>query len=65
MVAVYRYRVWDAGLNRYTTPPVRATAEFIRKAKGEIIPESVEDVEPSLLDEYGRFDSQRNAVRHY
>ncbi len=65
MVAIYRYRVWDAGLDRYTTPPVKATAEFIRTAKGEIIPESVEDVEPSLLDEHGRFDSQRQSLQYY
>jgi hypothetical protein len=59
MVAVYSFRVWDSERGEYTSPPVKATAEYIRKAKGETIQGTTRDVEPSALDEQGRYDRQR------
>ena len=58
MITVHHFRVWSITHGEYVVPPMKAPAEFIRMARGEIVPETAEDVDPSALDSQGRYDPQ-------
>jgi hypothetical protein len=55
MVHVYHFKVWDNYLSDWVVPLSKRTAEFIAGAKGEIIPDTKETVDPSALDDKGRY----------
>ena len=55
MVHFYRFKVWDNNLNDWVIPLFKRTAEFIAGAKGEIITGTKQTVDPSALDDKGRF----------
>ena len=55
MVEVYHFKVWDSYLNDWVIPLSKRTAEFIAGAKGEIISGTKQTVDPSALDEKGRY----------
>jgi hypothetical protein len=50
---VYRYRWWDTSNDSNDIRPVRGTREAIERISGEIIEESAEEVDTSLLDGNG------------
>jgi hypothetical protein len=59
MVTVHHFRVWSITHGEYVVPAMKAPAEFIRMARGEIIDGTAEDVHPSALDSQGRYDPER------
>jgi hypothetical protein len=59
MVTVHQFRVWDITRDEYVIPSRKATAEFIRVAKGVIIPGTAEDVDLASLDRQERYDPRR------
>jgi hypothetical protein len=63
-VRVHHFRVWSISQGDYVAPPLKATEEFIRSAKGEIVPGTAEDIDPGLLDFQGRYDPQRSSSPH-
>ncbi|MCQ0034657.1 MULTISPECIES: hypothetical protein [Burkholderia] len=50
---VYRYRWWDVSTDSNEVRPMRGTREAIGRISGEIIEESAEDIDASLLDGNG------------
>lgn len=57
MVTVHHFRVWDIPNDTWIYPPLKSPESRIRnEARGEIIPGTAEDVDPSQLDEFGRYD---------
>lgn len=58
MVSVAHFRKYDAMTDSYITPPMKSTLARIREVGGgEVIPGTIEDVDPSALDPYGRYNS--------
>ncbi|MEH3117827.1 MAG: hypothetical protein PGN25_09590 [Methylorubrum populi] len=62
MVTVHHFRVWDAAKDEWRYPPLKIPESRIRdEARGEIIPGTSEDVDPSNLDASGRYDPAKSA----
>jgi len=55
MIEVHHFKVWDSYLNDWVIPLSKRTAEFIAGAKGEIIAGTKQTVDPSALDDKGRY----------
>ena len=55
MVAVYGFKRYDISRDEHSVLPYKGTAEYIRSIRAEIIPGTTEDVDPSLIDEEGRY----------
>jgi hypothetical protein len=55
MVIVHNYKVWDSGCGGWVYPLLKATADKIKKARGEIIAGTNENVYRSKLDAEGRY----------
>ena len=53
MVTIYRFRKYDVTTDENKVRPLRATREAIENLKGEIIEESAEEIDSSLLDGNG------------
>jgi hypothetical protein len=60
MVTVHHFRVWDIMRGEYLIPSLKSTTQRIQEVKGEIIPETAEEVERSALDKEGRYDPKRS-----
>jgi hypothetical protein len=56
MVTVYHFRVYDPANDATIVQPRKSTAERIERIRGEIIPGTAEEVDPSTLDEDGRYN---------
>jgi hypothetical protein len=56
IVLVFHFRIWDFTKGEWIVQPLKSTAENIKEIGGEVIPESGEEIDPSELDEYGRYD---------
>lgn len=54
MVTVHNYRSWDPYREDWFYPPYKCTAERIRE-RGEIMPDTAEEVDQSQLDAQGRY----------
>jgi hypothetical protein len=55
MTIVYKAKRWDISLGRYVKH--RGTADYLKSIRVEkIIPGTGEDVDPSLIDDQGRYD---------
>ena len=63
MVEVYHFKVWNIHKGDWEVPPSKRTAGGILEAKGEIIPDTAEDVDPTLIDSQGRFFPSGTAVQ--
>lgn len=64
MVTVHHFRVWDAAKDEWHYPPLKSPESRIRdEARGEIIPGTSEEVDPSHLDKFGRYDPAKGAPR--
>lgn len=53
---VYFYKVADAGTGEIRVPDRKATAETVADLRGELLHETGEEVDASLLDQNGRYD---------
>jgi hypothetical protein len=56
MVQVHSYKRWDISRDKYVTTRLKATPDYIDTIKGEIRLNTAEDVNPSYLDNKGRYD---------
>jgi hypothetical protein len=54
VVTVHSFRSWDPYEEKWFYPPHKSTAEHIRD-RGEIIPNTAEEVDPSEIDPQGRY----------
>lgn len=45
---------WEISLGRYVIH--RGTADYLKAVRAEIIPGTVKNVDPALLDKQGRYD---------
>ena len=52
-VTVYRYKSYDVSTDKNNVRPLRATRAAIEEIRGEIIEDSAEEIESSLLDGNG------------
>jgi hypothetical protein len=65
MVTVHHFRVWDFANDRWVYPPLKSSAERIKnEARGEIIPDTAEEVDLSDLDEHGRYDPKKSEAKN-
>jgi hypothetical protein len=58
MVQVHNYKLWDTRRDKFVTSRLKATVRYIEAIRGEIRLNTAEDVDPSVLDERGRYDPQ-------
>jgi hypothetical protein len=56
MVQVHSYKRWDISRGAYVTTRLKATPEYISAIRAEIRLNTAEDVDPSYVDEKGRYD---------
>lgn len=61
-VTVHSYRAWDPYKEEWFYPPYKCTAERIRD-RGEVIPGTAEEVDPSQVDAQGRYHLQPSKDR--
>jgi hypothetical protein len=59
MVTVYHFQVWDQGKGRAFIPRRKSTPQRIKQIGGELIPDTAQEIDPSRLDKFGRYDPQR------
>jgi hypothetical protein len=60
MVAVYHFKVWDQKAGKNVVQPLKSTAKRIAEIGCEVIISSEKRVDPSLLDEHGRYNPQQS-----
>jgi hypothetical protein len=63
MVEVHHYKVWNIHKGDWEIPPSKRTAESITILKGQIIPDTGEDIDPVKLDAQGRYFPPGAAVQ--
>jgi hypothetical protein len=63
MVTVHNFRKWHGQTDTIESPPLKRTAEAIQLLGAEIIPGTAEEVDPSDLDDFGRYDPKVRAAR--
>ena len=56
MATVHSYKRWDISRDAYVTTRLKGTPKYIASIRGEIMPNTAEDVEPSCMDGQGRYD---------
>ena len=54
MKEVHHFKFWDIKSGDWVIPPLKSTAERIKKAGGKIIPNTMEMVPNSAVDSEGR-----------
>lgn len=54
-MTVHHFRVWDPYKEEWFHPSHKSTERVIRQDRGEIIPGTAEEVDPSQLDAQGRY----------
>ena len=64
MVAVYHFKVWDQKAGKHVVQPLKSTAKRIAEIGGEVIISSEERVDPSLLDEHGRYNPHQSKAEN-
>jgi hypothetical protein len=55
MVQVHHFKVWNNNKGDWEIPSSKRTAESIAKLKGEIIPDTDEEIHVTQLDSLGRY----------
>jgi hypothetical protein len=63
MVEVHHYKVWNIHKGDWEIPPSKRTVESIAILKGQIIPNTAEDIDPVKLDAQGRYFPSGAAVQ--
>ena len=63
MVTVHRYKRWDISRDVYVTTRLKGTPNYIASIRGEMMLNTAEDVNPSCIDDQGRYDPE--AVRRH
>lgn len=63
MVEVHHFKVWNNTKGDWEIPPSKRTVESISEARGEIIPDTAEEVDPTLIDGQGRYFPSGAAVQ--
>ena len=63
MVHVYHFKVFNSSSGKWEIPPSKRTAEQIAALNGEIVPDTVEEVDPALIDVQGRYFPSGAAVQ--
>ena len=63
MVEVHHFKVWNIHRGDWEIPPSKRTAESIAMLKGQIIPDTAEDIDAAKLDAQGRFFPSGVAVQ--
>jgi hypothetical protein len=63
MVEVHHFKVWNIHKSDWEIPPSKRTAESIAQLKGQLIPGTGEKIDPSELDDQGRFFPSGTAVQ--
>lgn len=58
MVTVHSYKRWDISRDGYVTTRLKGTPNYITSIRGEIMLNTAEDVDPSRIDDQGRFDRE-------
>lgn len=63
MVEVYHFKVFNIHKGDWEIPPSKRTRESISELKGEIIPDTAEEVAATKLDSQGRYFPRGAAVQ--
>lgn len=58
MVTVHSYKRWDINRDVYVTTRLKGTPNYITSIRGEIMLNTAEDVDPSCIDDQGRYDPE-------
>ena len=63
MVQVYHFKVLNSSSGKWEIPPSKRTVENITALNGEIIPDTMAEVDPALIDGDGRYFPSGAAVQ--
>lgn len=63
MVEVHHYKVWNIHKGDWDIPPSKRTAKTISQLKGQIIPDTGEQISAAKLDSQGRYFPPGAAVQ--
>ena len=63
MVTVHHFKVWNHTKADWEIPPSKRTAQSIAEARGEIILDTAEEIDPALIDGFGRYFPKGVAVQ--
>lgn len=58
MATVHSYKRWDISRGAYVTTRLKGTPDYIASIRGEIMLNTGEDVDPSCIDDQGRYDQE-------
>ena len=58
MVTVHSYKRWDISRDVYVTTRLKGTPNYTTSIRGEIMLNTAEDVDPSRIDDQGRYDPE-------
>ena len=58
VVTVHSYKRWDISRDVYVTTRLKGTPNYITSIRGEIMLNTAEDVDPSCIDNQGRYDRE-------
>jgi len=56
VVTVHNYKRWDINRDVYVTTRLKGTPNYIASIRGEIMLNTAADVDPSCIDDQGRYD---------
>ena len=63
MFEVHHFKVWNINKGDWEIPPSKRTAESIAELKGHIIHDTAEQIDPTKLDDQGRYFPPGAAVQ--
>jgi hypothetical protein len=63
MVRVHHFKVWNIHKGDWEIPPSKRTAESIAELKGQIIPDTAEEIDQMQIDNHGRYFPSGTAVQ--
>ena len=63
MVEVHHMKMWNGTNDKWEIPPSKQTAEDIAALGGLVVPDTAEEIDPSQLDEHGRYFPSGAAVQ--
>ena len=63
MVQVHHFKVWNISKGDWEIPPSKRMAESIAELKGQIIPDTAEEIDSTKLDGQGRYFPSGAAVQ--
>ena len=63
MVQVHHFKVWNSRKGDWEIPPSKRMADNIYKLEGQIIPDTLEEVDITQLDKDGRYFPSGSAAQ--